>query len=114
MATQSEARELIERIANVGTRPPDIVDRYYTLCIPFYREFLGNHWHTGLYPPDGPIGPQDQLRMELRIAASAGITPGGAVLDVGCGVGGPACHLAARTGAMACGLTPNAAQLELA
>src|SRR3954447_2749008 len=114
MVTQSEAGELIERIANVGTRTPDTVDRYYTLCIPFYREFLGNHWHTGFYLPDGPIGRQDKLRMELRVAASAGLTPGCHVLDVGCGVGGPACHLARRTGALVRGLTPNVTQVELA
>src|ERR1051325_1605081 len=90
------------------------VDRYYTSCIPFYREFLGNHWHTGYYRADGPIGPQDQLRMELRIAASAGIDEHCEVLDVGCGIGGTACHLAACTGARIHGLTPNAAQIELA
>lgn len=92
----------------------EAVDRYYTACIPFYREFLGNHWHTGYYAPSGPIGPHDQLRMELRIAESAGIDARCEVLDVGCGVGGAACHLAARTGARIRGLTPNAAQIELA
>lgn len=90
------------------------VDRYYTLCIPFYREFLGNHWHTGYYAPSGPIGPEDQLRMELRIAASAGIEAQCDVLDVGCGIGGAACHLAARTGARIRGLTPVAEQVRLA
>jgi tocopherol O-methyltransferase len=96
--------------------PPAVedVDRYYSLCIPFYREFLGNHWHTGFYAASGPIGPQDQLKMELRIAESAAIDARCRVLDVGCGVGGVACHLAARTGAHIRGLTPNAAQLALA
>src|SRR6185436_13034350 len=36
------------------------------------------------------------------------------VLDVGCGMGGPACHLARLTGARIRGLTPNPAQLALA
>ena len=92
----------------------ELVDRYYTLCIPFYREFLGDHWHTGLYPAQGPIGPGDQLRMELLVARSAGIAQGSRVLDVGCGVGGTACHLARALGARVCGLTPNAAQHEIA
>jgi cyclopropane fatty-acyl-phospholipid synthase-like methyltransferase len=92
----------------------ELVDRYYTLCIPFYREFLGDHWHTGLYPAQGPIGPADQLRMELLVARSAGIAAGSRVLDVGCGVGGTACRLARALGAQVRGLTPNAAQLELA
>lgn len=92
----------------------ELVDRYYGLCIPFYREFLGDHWHTGFYEARGPIGPQDQLRMELLVARSAGIAAGSAVLDVGCGVGGPACHIAAATGARVRGLTPNAAQRAIA
>lgn len=92
----------------------ELVDRYYTLCIPFYREFLGDHWHTGLHSEDGPISPADQLRMELLVARSAGVQAGSRVLDVGCGVGGTACHLARALGARVHGLTPNAAQRELA
>lgn len=114
MSSQSEAQALIARLWSGGSPPPEAVDRYYTLCIPFYREFLGDHWHTGYYAPRGPIGPQDQLRMELRIAASAGIDAGCEVLDVGCGIGGATCHLAARTGSRIRGLTPNAAQVDLA
>jgi ubiquinone/menaquinone biosynthesis C-methylase UbiE len=91
-----------------------MVDEYYTRCIPFYREFLGNHWHTGYYNFDGPMGPQDQLRMEQRIAESAGLSSASHALDVGCGMGGPACHLVRLTGARIRGLTPNATQLDLA
>lgn len=109
-----EVQALISRMASARDRTPDLVDRYYTLCIPFYREFLGDHWHTGHYRSEGPIGPQDQLQMELRIARSAGLGPGCEVLDVGCGIGGAACHLARRTGARFRGLTPNATQIELA
>lgn len=91
-----------------------LVDDYYTLCIPFYREFLGDHWHTGWYREGGPVGPADALRMELRLMHDAAIDASCTVLDVGCGVGGPACHVAARTGARVVGLTPNATQLTLA
>jgi tocopherol O-methyltransferase len=97
-----------------GRAMPELVNRYYTLCIPFYREFLGDHWHTGFYRPGQPIGPQDQLHMERVVAQSAQVGEGTQVLDVGCGVGGPACHLAGVTGAEIRGLTPNAAQLEMA
>lgn len=93
---------------------PELVNDYYGLCIPFYREFLGDHWHTGWYDEHGSIGPRDQLRMELLVAQSAGLRPDSEVLDVGCGVGGPAIHLARATGARVRGLTPNAQQLEIA
>ena len=52
--------------------------------------------------------------MERRIAQSAGLTSECHVLDVGCGIGGPACYLARLSGARIRGLTPNVAQLELA
>ncbi len=115
MTTDTDVPDLAKRMQSPATRTPAVVDRYYSLCIPFYREFLGNHWHTGFYVfDDQPIGPQDQLRMERRIAESAGLDHDSHVLDVGCGIGGPACHLARLTGARIRGLTPNVAQLNLA
>ncbi len=114
MAGLDEVHELISLMRSAESRTPEVVDRYYTHCIPFFREFLGNHWHTGHYLSEGPIGPKDQLRMEVRIAQSASVGPGCEVLDVGCGMGGAACHLGKRTGARIRGLTPNAAQIALA
>ena len=114
LTTHGEVAQLLKAMASPLTRTPEVVDRYYTLCIPFYREFLGRHWHTGFYAPAGPIGPADQLCMELRVASSACVGPGTSVLDVGCGIGGTACHLAQATGARVHGVTPNAMQLELA
>jgi ubiquinone/menaquinone biosynthesis C-methylase UbiE len=108
------AEDVIGRMEAGVPADAALVDDYYTLCIPFYSEFLGEHWHTGWYLEQGPTGPEDQLRMELRVAASAGIDATSIVLDVGCGVGGPACHLAAMTGARIHGLTPNTEQLERA
>jgi tocopherol O-methyltransferase len=114
VAASAEVRELIGRLADAPSPGPDLVNHYYTLCIPFYRQFLGNHWHTGYYLPHGPTGPEDQLRMEWRIAESAGLAFASDVLEVGCGIGGPACHLASRTNVRYRGLTPNPVQLELA
>lgn len=114
MTTDADVRNLTSRMQSGATRTAALVDEYYTRCIPFYREFLGNHWHTGYYRSDEPIGPQDQLRMEQRIAESAGMSSACHVLDVGCGMGGPACHLARLTRARIRGLTPNATQLALA
>jgi tocopherol O-methyltransferase len=113
-APQTEVQELMNSLVRAPSPGPDLVNHYYTLCIPFYREFLGNHWHTGYYLPDGPTGPEDQLRMERRIAESADLAAAADVLEVGCGIGGPACHLASATGVRYRGLTPNPVQLELA
>lgn len=72
MTTDADVRNLTSRMQSGAPRTAAMVDEYYTRCIPFYREFLGNHWHTGYYRFDEPVGPQDQLRMEQRIAESAG------------------------------------------
>jgi cyclopropane fatty-acyl-phospholipid synthase-like methyltransferase len=109
-----EAHALARAIVSGAPVTREIVNGYYTLCIPFFREFLGDHWHTGFYDADKPAGPQDQLRMEQVVAESAGVRAGQAVLDVGCGVGGTARHLARLTGARIWGLTPNPRQLAIA
>jgi ubiquinone/menaquinone biosynthesis C-methylase UbiE len=108
------ADAVVAAVRSAGPATAALVNDYYTLCIPFYREFLGEHWHTGFYVPDAPSSVKDQLRMERVVAESAGVSPACHVLDVGCGVGGPARHLARATGASVRGLTPNAEQLSLA
>jgi cyclopropane fatty-acyl-phospholipid synthase-like methyltransferase len=113
-AVTRSAREVAAAVRQGVPASPQLVNRYYALCIPFYREFLGDHWHTGFYAREGAIGPPDQLRMEAVVAESAALAAGTRVLDVGCGVGGPACHLARSTGAHLRGLTPNEAQLDIA
>ncbi|MBK0394993.1 methyltransferase domain-containing protein [Ramlibacter algicola] len=113
-AARPDPADVAGRVRAAPRADAHLVNQYYTLCIPFYREFLGDHWHTGWYDAQAPIGPNDQLRMEAVIARSARLGPGSEVLDVGCGVGGPACHLAATTGARVRGLTPNDDQLAIA
>jgi ubiquinone/menaquinone biosynthesis C-methylase UbiE len=110
----AQAGAVIRALAGGATMTTALVNEYYALCIPFYREFLGEHWHTGWYEAQGPIGPQDQLRMERVVAHSAGIGAGSRVLDVGCGIGGPACHIAHSSGAQVLGITPNTEQLRIA
>lgn len=111
---QAQEQALVAALRGGAPVTPELVNRYYTLCIPFYREFLGAHWHTGFYRAQEPLSPQDQLRMERLVADSAAVAADCAVLDVGCGIGGAACHLARVTGARLRGLTPNPAQLALA
>lgn len=114
IATAATEEALVAAMRGGAAVTPELVNDYYTRCIPFYREFLGDHWHTGFYVPGGGTSPRDQLRMELVVAASAGLEAGCDVLDVGCGVGGAARHLARATGASVRGLTPNRDQLALA
>ena len=115
MLSNADALELVDRIRDPTRRTPSTMDQYYTHCIPIFREFLGDHWHTGYYRfDDRPIGLADQLRMEQHVAIAAGLNRDCQALEVGCGIGGPARHLAKFTGARIRGLTPNAMQLDLA
>lgn len=115
MSVEATSGELVELMRDPQTRSAAVIDEYYTRCIPHYRGFLGEHWHTGYYRADDrPVGLEDQLRMERVIAAGVGLSGECRALDVGCGIGGPACHLARLTGARVHGITPNAAQLALA
>lgn len=108
-------RELVRHLREAQPVGQDVVDEYYRRCIPVYLDFLGINWHTGFYLPGGDgVGPADQERMNRYVADSATIGEGDAVLDVGCGVGGPACFLAREYRCRVTGLTPVPAQRDMA
>ncbi len=68
---------------------------HYDLSTLFYRLLWGRHIHHGLWQADE--SPRvAQLQLTETLAALAGVQPGQAVLDVGCGMGGSAMHLARR------------------
>ncbi len=82
---------------------------HYDLATPFYRLLWGRHIHHGLWEADE--SPADaQQRLIDRLAASARLTPGLAVLDVGCGMGGSTIELAQRYDCTTTGLTLSPVQ----
>jgi 27-O-demethylrifamycin SV methyltransferase len=75
---------------------------------------LGEDLHYGLFR-DGDEALRDATEELTRtMAEAARIEPGLAVLDVGCGTGAPALHLAARHGARVVGITTSERGLERA
>lgn len=108
-------QQLVDHIEAAERVPKTIIDEYYRRCIPIYRDFLGIHWHTGLYRDDkAPISTLDQVRMVDHIASSIDISSRDRVLDVGCGMGATICHLNKVYGCEVVGLTPVQEQVELA
>src|SRR5262249_6171570 len=82
---------------------------HYDLATPFYRLLWGAHIHHGLWDADeSPALAQRRLIEDL--AAAAEIRPGSTVLDVGCGMGGSAMHLARHLGCRVTGLTLSPVQ----
>lgn len=81
---------------------------HYDLITPFYRLFWGNHIHHGLWSGnESPRQAQQQLTDAL---AAESVRSGERVLDVGCGMGGSAIHLASALGCRVSGVTLSRVQ----
>ncbi|KAI8071230.1 sterol 24-C-methyltransferase [Gongronella butleri] len=90
-----------------------LVNSYYNLATDFYEYGWGGSFHFCRYY----IGEEffrAIARHEHYLAANIGIKKGMKVLDVGCGVGGPAREIAHFTGAHITGLNNNAYQIQRA
>jgi tocopherol O-methyltransferase len=76
------------------------VGRYYDDTIDLYDDLWGEHIHHGYWDPEHPDTDRHaaQQRTVAELVRYAGVPAGSAVLDAGCGVGGPAIHLAGSLG----------------
>ena len=75
---------------------------------------LGEELHYGVFAsPDEPLAPATRRLTEL-MAEGAQIAAGMRVLDVGCGTGTPACHIAQTYGASVLGITTSDVGVESA
>ncbi|AOW06867.1 sterol 24-C-methyltransferase [Yarrowia lipolytica] len=88
-----------------------LTKHYYNLVTDFYEYGWGSSFHFSRYYK-GEAFRQATARHEHYLAYKMGIQPGMKVLDVGCGVGGPAREIARFTGANIVGLNNNDYQVE--
>lgn len=86
---------------------------YYNVVTDFYEYGWGTSFHFSRYYKGEPFT-QATARHEHYIAHKIGIKDGWNVLDVGCGVGGPAREIARFTNANIVGLNNNDYQIEKA
>lgn len=85
------------------------IELHYDLGTPFYRLLWGRHIHHGLWEAgESPV--DAQLRLVDTMAGLAKIGDGQQVLDVGCGMGGSAVHLARHYGCRVTGITLSRVQ----
>lgn len=94
-------------------RYEELVNAYYDLVTDFYERGWGQSFHFGA-PYRGEPYRQSILRHELYLAHRLGLARDARVLDVGCGVGGPARNIARFADVRVTGLNNNAYQVERA
>ncbi|AET39143.1 sterol 24-C-methyltransferase Ecym_4063 [Eremothecium cymbalariae DBVPG len=83
---------------------------YYNVVTDFYEYAWGSSFHFSRFYP-GESFAASIARHEHYLAYNAGITKSDLVLDVGCGVGGPAREIARFTGCKVVGLNNNDYQI---
>jgi tocopherol O-methyltransferase len=92
------------------------VERYYDTTLDLYEQLWGEHVHHGFWDagerPDAGGADRHAAtdRLVQELIDYARVPPGSAVLDVGCGIGGPALHLARSLGCTVTGVTLSARQ----
>lgn len=86
---------------------------YYDLATDFYEEAWGQSFHFCRFAVTEPF-PQALARHEHFLAHKLGIEEDMQVLDVGCGVGGPAREIARFAGCEVVGVNNNAYQIARA
>ena len=86
---------------------------YYDLVTDLYESGWGKSFHLCRFLR-GEAFFQAQARHEHYLASMLKLEPGMKILDVGCGVGGPARETAAFTDCHVVGLNNNAYQIERA
>ncbi|KAK4512362.1 suppressor of tub2 mutation [Mucor velutinosus] len=96
-----------------ASRYSQLVNSYYHLATDFFEYGWGKSFHFCRFYP-GEEFHSAVKRHEHFLAIKTGIDSGMKVLDVGCGVGGPARAITHLTGASIVGLNNNAYQLEKA
>ncbi|KAF2165559.1 hypothetical protein M409DRAFT_24412 [Zasmidium cellare ATCC 36951] len=90
-----------------------LTQQYYNLVTDIYEYGWGHSFHFCRFRK-GESFSQAMARHEHYLALKMGIQEGSQVLDVGCGVGGPAREIATFSGANITGLNNNDYQIERA
>lgn len=104
--TVSDQKSRLEDYAN-------LTKHYYNLCTDFYEYGWGSSFHFSRYYKGEEFN-QATARHEHYLAFKMGLQAEMKVLDVGCGVGGPAREISRFTEAKIIGLNHNDYQIEKA
>lgn len=79
---------------------------HYDRVTEAWKYLLGEDLHYGVFATGDESLPEATAELTNRMVQGARLEPGLEVLDVGCGTGSPACHLA-QMGVSVLGITPS-------
>jgi sterol 24-C-methyltransferase len=97
------------RLANANS----LIETYYDLTTKYYVLGWGLSHHFGVFL-NGEDLAEAVVANEIGLAEKAGFAAGMSILDIGCGVGGPALTIASHTRADVTGLDISRTRIELA
>ena len=106
-------REAPAADGGVGYDHPEMVKEYYDLCNSFMVWGWGESLHFAPLTPHESLE-ESKARHQRLMISSLQLEPGMAVIDVGCGVGGPMRRVAREAGVNVVGININEIQLEMA
>jgi SAM-dependent methyltransferase len=98
-----------ERAANYGL----MVRTYYQCVTSLYRRVWGDSYHFALFSGSEPLS-EAIVATERMIADEGQFAPGMQVLDVGCGLGGPALNITEYCGVQVTGVDITEEHIEIA
>ena len=90
-----------------------MVGAYFERVTDIYRQYWGDSFHFAIFRGDESLAEAVQAT-ERWLGERGGFRPGLEVLDVGCGVAGPALHFAERFGVRVTGVNLSGRQLGAA
>lgn len=89
-------------------------EHHYDRITSAWRLLLGDDLHYGVFADGSEPLPVATAALTQRMVDAAQLSPGLDVLDVGCGSGAPACHLAASFDVSVVGITTSRVGVEQA
>ncbi|KAF4625069.1 hypothetical protein G7Y89_g13099 [Cudoniella acicularis] len=110
---KGETEDTDEAREKRGSQYPSLVNGYYDLVTDLFESGWAQSFHFCRFIKGEPFL-QALARHEHYLAAQLSLQPGMNVLDVGCGVGGPARQIASFADCRVTGLNNNAYQVDRA
>jgi sterol 24-C-methyltransferase len=94
-------------------RYADLVPAYFDIATSYYRDGWSDSFHFAWFTGQETLV-EAQKAMEEWMADTLGLRPGMRVVDVGCGIGGPATTVASHSGAHVVGVNITPLHVEIA